>query len=511
MQLAKHTPSEVIELAYWSAALECNSDCGSQHTHSPSKRFTAVTKFLEEAVRVVPIESIFFAIAHCDLNTSTECSKAVVQSFSKSNLPPSGSLTHAAAEALCKMQTGLPLDFFNWMFNQMMGAIVQMEKGATRARAQPTYAQAAAGNGASAMAATAEPVLPRIHAQVTLQATMPSPAFLGHKMQSEVPPLDHSTAMSLIKLLKKIIEQGSRKIESGRSLNAVCGFNIERVYPIYPSRGSSLHPSSSLQSPMEVLKQTKEKLSSFAEEAKHDSELMPGEGYTEREMTVVDEMLGVVKDIRENHLRICASLLSAFMESQIRIPLLNNPAATAKVLSSKAAPVAMGVWALFSMSFADLQRMLQSTEDNELFIQIADYISGILAESDKPSQSKDRMYAGKLQFLLRAMQITTCCNRQYISYSLEHQLHKNLKFDPSIPVEELTDKWNTIFKDDALSLVAKPYRSLIARWLKWALLIHDLRESLAKYTCIGVVGLVNSGKSQLVNSLFRVQVKQSCI
>ena len=37
-------------------------------------------------------------------------------------------------------------------------------------------------------------------------------------------------------------------------------------------------------------------------------------------------------------------------------------------------------------------------------------------------------------------------------------------------------------------------------------MVHNLREELAKYTAVGVAGLVNSGKSNLVNSLFGIQV-----
>ena len=108
--------------------------------------------------------------------------------------------------------------------------------------------------------------------------------------------------------------------------------------------------------------------------------------------------------------------------------------------------------------------------------------------------------------MLLGMKETISCSTQYISYSLEHQLCSNLKFDKSISVKKLVEDWEKTFKGDALSLVAKTHRPLIARWLKWAVLVHDLREALASYTCVGVIGLINSGKSKLVNTLFKVQV-----
>ena len=498
MQLARHTPSEVIELAYWSAMLECSSSTGTKHDRSPSKRLTAVIKFLEEAVRVVPVESIFYAIAHCDPSTSIECTKAVVQSLSRSYLPPSTTMTTASLSALRRINLEA--------LQQMMEAHVQqINEEASR---QPTYSQVTAGgvlNVAMPASAAGLAFLPHLFAQVTIEAILPT--FLGPPMPCEAPRLDHSTQGSIVKLLTKISQEGLSMASRSCSLDAVCGYNIERVYPIYPARRTSIHPLSSLRSPIEVLKESRDRLSLFAEEARRDFESIPNEGLASEEISKVDQMLEIVQEIQDNHLKICASLLGAFMELQIRIPLLNNPAATAKLLSSKAAPVAMGVWALFSMSYSELRQMLQCTGRNELLVEIADYISGILDDSDKPSQSRDSMYAGKLQFLLQGMQKkTTCCNSQYISYSLEHQLCKNLKFDPSISVPSMVEQWNEIFEGDALSLVAKPYRALIARWLKWAFLIHNLRESLAEYTCVGVIGLVNSGKSQLVRTLFRVQV-----
>ena len=196
------------------------------------------------------------------------------------------------------------------------------------------------------------------------------------------------------------------------------------------------------------------------------------------------------------------------MEQQIRIPLIKTEMDTASLLSEKSSPVAMGVWALFSVSYEELVAKLTSLKGSPLFVEIAGYISGVLSDNFKKPSKKTSNYNGKLQFLLQGIKKTgtVSCSGQYISYSLEHQLCQNLKFEKSTSVKTLINDWDEIFKEDALSLVAKSHRPLIARWLKWAVLIHDLREALAKYTCIGVIGLVNSGKSQLVSKLFGVEV-----
>lgn len=104
---------------------------------------------------------------------------------------------------------------------------------------------------------------------------------------------------------------------------------------------------------------------------------------------------------------------------------------------------------------------------------------------------------------------TVSCNSHYVSYSLERQLIelcKKLDINESTPLETLIHNWDQIFKDNVMSYVVRSHRSLIARWLKWALMIHHLREELARYTAIGVVGLVNSGKSLLVSTLFDIKV-----
>jgi predicted GTPase len=191
------------------------------------------------------------------------------------------------------------------------------------------------------------------------------------------------------------------------------------------------------------------------------------------------------------------------MEQQIRIPLIHTAKETAEALTSKTAPVAVGVWALFSQNLTTLQAKLESNNHTKLIIEIREYIKGI--REQLPESEDDRMYAGKLQFLLQGVKQIVTASSQYISYSLERQLCSNLKFDKSCSLKRLIADWDTIFKNDALSLIGESHRPLVARWLKWTILVHDLREALAQYTCIGVTGFVNSGKSLLVKKLFKLE------
>ncbi|CAI8045401.1 hypothetical protein GBAR_LOCUS25109 [Geodia barretti] len=154
--------------------------------------------------------------------------------------------------------------------------------------------------------------------------------------------------------------------------------------------------------------------------------------------------------------------------------------------------------------------MLESSQNTELVINVKEYMHSVLTDkSQDDREMEEQRYAGKLQFLLQGMHRTVTSSTKYVSYSLDYQLCNNLKFSKDTSVQDLISKWDKIFKDDILCHVAKSHRPLLARWLKWTILVHDLREVLAESTCISVTGLVNSGKSLLVKQLFnlkRVQV-----
>ena len=476
--------------------------CGSHRP--PSQRFHEVTRFLEEAAKVVPIESIFYAVAYSDGDVALECSNAIKAYFSNRKvIQPSKLMKDGSRMAALRMFTGFPADVVDIAMQRQstakpLGTLFQSlltsvsESTVSEPFSKPHHT-ASTGSHCMAMASTLQ----------QKQTVFLPPMFMPVAMDENDMPYNASPPSEVAVYLRDFAATISSQAAKKRGgLNVVCDLNIEQVYPTTPKR-HTVHVRT-LKSPVNVLKNARKKLASFVEEVASDVQTSE----TQSTATSNKELVEVLKDIQENELQICAALLGGFMEQQIHIPLLKSPADTAKMLSSSTAEVAVGVWALFSLSYSDLQKMLSQTQGNELLVEIADYISGIFHPEDHQKQSKtsDRKYAGKLQFLLQGIKKTVSCSSQYISYSLEHQLCNNLRFDKSISLKSLIANWETIFRGDALSLVAKSHRPLIARWLKWAVLVHDLREALAKYTCVGVIGLVNSGKSQLVNTLFKVQV-----
>ena len=193
-------------------------------------------------------------------------------------------------------------------------------------------------------------------------------------------------------------------------------------------------------------------------------------------------------------------VLDSFMSAQVQIPLSENPQYTARALESTG--VAVGVWYLIGLSFVDMKEIIQ---DRKLFIDVADYLGKYYGVDDLPTKN----YVGKLNFICNAMSQRVSCSTQYISYSLERQLSKlcsECGITSSTSTEEICSKWDEFFKEKILSLIPSPYHPLIARWIQWTLAVYELRETLASYTTIGIIGLMNSGKSTLVNSLFGQKV-----
>ena len=285
--------------------------------------------------------------------------------------------------------------------------------------------------------------------------------------------------------------------ELSGSLKQICGLDIDTLYPTSISHDTQQQGFTALRSPLSILSRGREQLCTLLGDTQHASEA----AISQKRRKFNQKMLEIVNNIRKKEVDTCVSLLGAFMQQQeIDIELIHD---TSSALDIKAA-ASVGVWALFSLDYSRVQPLLERCKGKKLLVKIEDYIKGMSGEA--PTNSR---YAAKLQFIVQGMQKTVTCNSQYISYSLERQLVavcKERKINASIPLDILLKKWSRLFRDNTLSLVCEIQRPLIARWLKWALMIHNLREDLAKYTAIGVVGLVNSGKSKLINALFGIQV-----
>ena len=479
-------------------------------------------EFLEQVAAIVPIESILYSIAHSEKEVAVQCCDAL-QSH-QIQIPPSITMlksSHIAFLNLINCHTGLPSKLDMPLDGKEVCAmeiaarnywcdLKKYDEKSARKEAQKSYEKHKSKSmrqeqksQTSTISSTHEEVVEQQRFYV-LHSTAVTYDMLTFYATKEVP--EQLSYMARMRL--NAYHQAADK-----QLDAICGMSLQSVYPITSSESGS---ANSLKSPLEILSEGRKKLSWLAQRAIHVSEIevegLPSTDESDKSLSSLynAKMLKVVNDIRTNELKICTSLLGAFMEEQIRVPLMKSSIDTANILNLVVSAAAVGVWALFSLGLGDIQSLLASIPSRSLLVEVTKYIRGIFKEE---TVNADETYAGKLQFMVQGLNETVSCNSHYISYSLERQLIelcKKLKISRSTPLDTLIKDWDSLFKDDVLSLVVPSYRSLIARWLKWALMVHHLREELAKYTAVGVIGLVNSGKSLLVSSLFNIQVTYPC-
>ena len=504
-QLARLTPPKLLELAYLCALLE-------QHPHGQpvpsSHKYEAIRKFIEDAVHVVPFESILYAIASGSDDVASLCFKALkalLNSGSGFNLPASYLMLHGLNYARERFASGLPLPI--------------LQKMEAEAKEQLPYL--ATATGLSSLAINTEEVTLTIQPRY-LNTSLPSSTQKGiatmklEELKSAniaIAPVNTEKHIFFRRLHRQLVQQADEMVAKGNFEDTVCGKDINLLYSI--SQTSFQQDIPFLQSPIETLLAGRKELIGLATAVKNEmaksSEGAPMlQAKTQQPIARSQHnqmMLETVNCIRKKELATCTSLLGGFMEQQeIDIPLVKSQRDPSEVLQLSAAAT-VGVWALFSLNYPDVQPMLAKCQGDQLLVKIEDYIRGIYTGDHLAPE--DSQYAAKLQFIVQGITKTVTCNSQYISYSLERQLTevcKERKIDASIPLSTLLSKWGKLFKENILSLVLQSHRPLIARWLKWALMIHDLREELAKYTAVGVAGLVNSGKSVLVSSLFGIKV-----
>ena len=505
-QLAKLTPSELIETAYLSALLE-------QHPHQKSTtfshRFSVVRDFLQQIVAVVPIESIVHAIASCkDKNTANNCADMVTAS--QLELPPSLMLLRGIENAF-SAQLGV-LSQLSTYEEQYIGWLsFKTGKNITQKRARKDYKEYLKhASNQSNIHSPVDQIIGREQFYVQRPAIdIPDVSHdaIVQFLPRILPHIQSHPRYSQLMQLHKIFIEVAADSKLCNQIDAINGLKLDLIYPVAIGESSTEKPKS----PLEILIDGRKQLSKLSQQSLLSSQ--PDQLLKKEQQKLLSElfnskMLEIVNDIRSTDLKMCTHLLGAFMEDQIKVPLVKSEFNTAKALGGLLNAAAVGVWAMFSLSLGDMNAVIQSIPTGSLLVQVTEYIKGIFTEK---TETADRNYAGKLQFMIQGMDKTVSCNTHYISYSLERQLIelcKKLSISESTPLEVLVRDWDKLFKEDVLSLVVPTHRSLIASWMKWALMVHNLREELAKYTTVGVVGLVNSGKSLLVSTLFNIEVNR---
>ena len=473
-QLAKLTPSQVIELAYLSALLEQHPN---NSTSVLSRKFEIITKFLRDVVKVVPFESIAFAIAFSSYETALVCYEAL--STCGIEPPVSKMMVDGLMCATQRMIYGIPPQL-SIVHQRSSHVLSMMDK----------------------LSITAQ--IDHENQLVKLETyALGSPFVPINETTFSVDKLHTICNKEVGQHLSKMNKDAVDLLDKQRVV--VSKLNIELLYPVTTSSSVAIPV---LKSPIDILVKGREELSRLARGATAvDASATHSQLQQTKECN--QQMLDKVNAIRKTDLEVCTSLLGGFMEQQN----INIPLAKSRLDSTPAvcltATATVGVWALFSLDYSHVQPILAQCDGEKLLVKILDYVRSISGVSPDNDDSSNTSYAAKLQFVTEGMSKTVTCNTKYVGYSLERQLVelcKNRNIEASVSLSDLLNKWGKLFKNNTLSLVDRLFRPLIGRWLKWALMVHNLREELARYTAVGVTGLVNSGKSKLINTLFGIQV-----
>ena len=459
-QVAKLNPSQVIELAYLCTLLE--KDTCNEEITTLSQLFEHIQLFLNSVVKVVPFESIAYAIANGNYQTAVKCCKVLLSG----NAPSSLVMMNGLRTAEIRFKFGLPARLLQ------PGRIMAVQSSSN-------YKQVCV---------------------VEVQEFDSHLQFLSKPQELFDPPSEKGVIVNKKKLR---CYETPRNFELADQLSAcsvrlspfymhafVSEINIESVYSTVQKSANYLN------SPLDILVNGRKKLNDLAARTCKC-----------KSQSSNRDMLVTVNNIRNDELDTCTSLLGGFMDQEM-VHIFLGKSNKSDMLKLNA-PASVGVWTLFSLDYSQIKPILAKCRGEQMLIKIMDHVKGISGVDPDNDDVEYDPYAAKLQFIAQGMTKTVTCNTKYVSYSLERQLvelchERNIEAATSL--SELNKRWSHFFKDNMLSLVDVGCRPLIARWIKWALMIHDLREELAKYTAVGVVGLVNSGKSKLVSTLFGIQV-----
>ena len=465
------------------------------HSHNKfqplSRKVTVITDFLENVVQVVPLESIAYVMSYCSYDKAVKCARAIAETLS--GLPPSLLMKDGLLKSLRHLDSGISPDVVRTLDGKAVSKFKKQHKSLHFEHYRSEY-------HVDQQHLTITVCDENESAESTTQF-----AWDDLKQQYNVENME-DIASDVLRNTLCFMYDNIYFHSQTKSTKVVCGLSIECLYPIV----SVDTQDCGLQSPIDVLLSGKQKLSSLSEKDSTKVIVIKSSSKPKSLTSLINsQMLQTVNNIRQNDLSLCTALLGAFMEQQeIDIPLMRSlkDRSYAIELSGKAS---VGVWALSSLKLSDLQQILKQCHGDQLFVRIESYLKAIISTRAVTTTPEDDQYAAKLHFIVQGMKRSVTCNTEHISYSLERQLAdlctaRNIT--ESFPLERFSEQWDTLFEGNILSLVALSHRPLLSRWLKWALMVHKLREKLAEYTAVGVVGLVNSGKSRLVSNLFRIQV-----
>lgn len=463
--------AEVIELSFLGALLERHP-----HTSSTSRRLRAIQDFLVEIVQAVPIESAFSCIA--SMNSDQDARH----------------LCHILAQA--KIQPPLSLSFFinaALAITKLRGEVIHLDDIITLEDLFYVFFVTAKKR--------ASPLL-------AFNRSTPQTADEGRYLKWFGPDISSKGRNSdMVSYLQTIVEDAISR-STGR-IPAISGISIKSLFEETERLSvcdDNPIPVKTVKSPQSLLNESQKELQNLEDKAqeKLNSTRRNLENVTRANNKL---LLEYIKKLRNEDLHVCIQMIIAFIEEQVRIPISDFH-------------LAISYWQLLKLGLGIFRRKV-SNDYIAQYVSVGNHVKNIADDTGHTTDLCDTssvassQYAGKLQFLLSASlryDEPSIFDEKNLTYSLEEHLYNRfahatvLKIDESTPVDVIERKWDILFKDVAMSTVESSHRRLIARWLKFSLMIHKLRSELACHATVGIIGLVNSGKSTLVKELFKIEV-----
>ena len=443
-QFARFGPSELIKLAFFCALLE-------QTPHNPdkelvSRRFKFVKRFIEDITRVSPIESLYSAMAYSEDDTQIIC-RELVDSLADSKIPPSLSM---------------------WRNSVLYEFMLEYEDEEVCCKDL----------------LDAVDVLELIQVSYLQYGNLPTANYLLKVLFILILQVDLFIMPDEFEIIKDPSKLNFFHVNDLCDISAT-GFPSAAISSV------NLHYLFSKCSELVPLKLLEE----------GQKELTQSQTHALFSLQEIEVQLSTV-----------TSIICAFMQEHIRVPLVDNVALWKfSKLYVQLLPAAIKfcvcLWKIETFT-STIEVGEESIESFKALKPVADCVRQKLYENSTLAVDS---YVTRLQLLVKGTGSASCLSEQCKEYFLEAQLMRTcqrLTITAATPTEEIVSKWDKLFKRTTLFSVTKSFRPLLARWIRWSLMIHSLRHSLAKHTAVGVVGLVNSGKSQLVKKLF--QIKVSC-
>ena len=286
--------------------------------------------------------------------------------------------------------------------------------------------------------------------------------------------------------LREMVQDSLKQVGGLSDVEAVSNKSAMDLYKLNYAQprdiSDSKQGSKSLKPPLKVISEVREVL----------NQNMYSSGSALQETDFYEKTLKVLHNACNVQMELCLNILCSFIYQHVQVPFAEvNP---------------VNSWRRFLHLIGPYSDIFK--DDSEYWTSMVKRCQRAISNG---SEVAERTYRDKLLFLVT--NIDQEAKAQITSAISEYTLEKKLKelcstrgINAETSVEQLVFAWKMHFKDCHMASVVPSHHSLISRWIKWSLMIHELRLTLEKHITIAIPGLVNSGKTQLIRSLFGFNV-----